>query len=68
MEASGFIIRPCGGSQSLVVYLAQIDPKGKIPKSIEAYVSQQRPLCISKIRRLVNETTPTAKTDGIFMQ
>lgn len=55
MESSGFIIRPCGPSQSLVVYLAQIDPKGKIPKTIENYVSQQRPMCIAKIRRLLQE-------------
>eukprot|EP00026_Physarum_polycephalum_P003769 Phypoly_transcript_03783.p1 GENE.Phypoly_transcript_03783~~Phypoly_transcript_03783.p1 ORF type:complete len:658 (+),score=101.38 Phypoly_transcript_03783:359-2332(+) len=55
MESSGFIIRPCGPCQSLVIYLAQVDPRGKLPEVVDTHLLQQRPLCILQLRQVVRK-------------
>lgn len=57
LESSGFIIKqhPDEPSWCNVTYLVQIDPKGRVPSSVESSFHASRPLLLAKIRELLEK-------------
>lgn len=54
LEVSGFVIRPCGATSSVIIYVNQCKMNG-IPKWAESRYMNKRPLLLHNIRKFVEK-------------
>jgi len=65
IDISGFIIRPCGATSSVVIYVNQAS-MGGIPKWAEEGYINKRPLMLAKMRKFVEKELKDKKKTPIW--
>jgi len=61
VESSGFVIRSCGATSSVVIYVSQVEMS--VPKWIEGKVVEKRALLPEKIRKFVVQEIKDSKKE-----
>jgi len=67
IQITGFVIKPCGATSSVVIYVSQAEMKG-IPKNLEKKYMHGRVLMIRKMRKFIEKELKEKKREPAWKQ